>query len=387
MPILHCTLRRRWLPCLLLTALIAGCGDRPERAVPVGRLHLALEDAQRSHWSGTGARPVSVTMWYPAADGAQEAEWRAGVFIFGRSAPQAVWRDERAHPLILLSHGTGGSSAQLSWLAEALVQAGFVALAVSHHGNTAAEERSYPHGFVLPWERAEDLRIALAAVLSNPELGPRIDASRIGAGGFSLGGYTALLLGGARHSREGFEAFCASRPQSPSCILPPEAGFDLAELTRLATADPLFAASLGRAEADYREPRVRALWLMAPALVPALADDSLRALSMPLALIVGDVDPQTPPAENLQRLQALLPHVDAHRIDGATHYMFLAPCTWRGRQFAGPICSDGEGIERERLHATEAARAVEFFSAALSASATQADGEVAPPGTETVGRF
>ncbi len=385
MPILHCSWR--WLPWLLLTALIAGCDGQPERKVPVGRLHLALEDAQRSHWSGTGARPVSVTMWYPAADGALESVWEAGVFMFGRSASQAVWRDGRAHPLILLSHGTGGSSAQLSWLAESLVQAGFVALAVSHHGNTAAEERNYPHGFVLPWERAEDLRVALAAVLSNRELGPRIDATRIGAAGFSLGGYTTLLLGGARHSREGFTAYCASSPRSPSCMLPPEAGFDAAELTRLATDDPQFSASLERAEADYREPRVRALWLMAPALVPALADDSLRALSIPLALVVGDDDPQTPPAENIERLQALLPHVEARRIEGATHYVFLAPCTQRGRLFAGPICRDGEGIDREQLHATEAAHAIEFFSAALPARPTPAAGRIAPRASETESTF
>lgn len=385
MPTLHSN--RRWLSWLLLAVSVAGCGDRPEREVPVGRLHLMLKDAQRSHWSGIGARPISVTMWYPAADGTQESEWADGVFIFGRSASQAVWRYERAHPMILLSHGTGGSSAQLSWLAESLAQAGFVALAVSHHGNTAAEERTYPHGFVLPWERAEDLRIALAAVLSNPEIGPRIDATRIGAAGFSLGGYTTLLLGGARHSHKEFETFCANRPHSPSCTLPPEADFNAAELTWLATADPLFAASLERAEADYREPRVRALLLMAPALVPALTEDSLRALSMPLALAVGSADSQTPPAENLKRLQALLPQIDARRIDGATHYVFLAPCTRRGRQFAGPICSDGEGINREQLHATEAAGAILFFSSALSADPTHAERDFTPREAEIVERL
>lgn len=42
-------------------------------------------------------------------------------------------------PVVLLSHGTGGTAASLGWLAHGLAAAGYVVLGVDHHGNTASE--------------------------------------------------------------------------------------------------------------------------------------------------------------------------------------------------------------------------------------------------------
>jgi predicted dienelactone hydrolase len=348
----------------LVLLLLAAC-SQSAREVAVGRSHRLLEDSARPHWSGQGARPIAMTLWYPAAVNTVETEWSIGPFAFGRGAVDAPWRSEAPQPLILLSHGTGGSAAQLSWLAEALVQAGYVVLAVSHHGNTAAEAQTYPHGFVLPWERAQDLRLALQAVLADAQWGPRIDRARIGAAGFSLGGYTALLLSGARHSGAAHADFCAAEPDSPSCALPPEAGFDFAALEALEAADAHYRASLERAGDDYREPLVRATFLMAPALVPALDPRSLEALDVPMVIILGSRDAQTPLTESLQRLPDRASVEKPAPIEGATHYVFLAPCTLRGRWFAGPLCADGEGVARKEVHALTADRARQFFDKKL----------------------
>ena len=55
-------------------------------------------------------------------------------------------------------------------------------------------------------------------LLADPRFGPRIDATRIGAAGFSLGGYTVLALAGARLSRDQWERFCAEHPDDPNCV-------------------------------------------------------------------------------------------------------------------------------------------------------------------------
>jgi predicted dienelactone hydrolase len=47
-------------------------------------------------------------------------------------------------------------------------------------------------GFTLWWERAKDLSTVLDDVLADPDFGPHIDRRRIGAAGFSLGGYTVI---------------------------------------------------------------------------------------------------------------------------------------------------------------------------------------------------
>ncbi len=63
----------------------------------------------------------------------------APVFVMGEVAVDAPLSDARARwPVVLLSHGTGGTAASLGWLAGRLAAAGFIVLGVDHHGNTAA---------------------------------------------------------------------------------------------------------------------------------------------------------------------------------------------------------------------------------------------------------
>lgn len=350
---------------------LAVCSDATiAREVTVGRSHRLLEDTARPHASGEGARPVAVTLWYPAASSAEETDWSAGPFEFGRNATDASWHGTARQPLILLSHGTGGSSAQLSWLAESLVQAGFIALAVNHHGNTAAESRQYPQGFGSPWERAQDLRFALRFALADSEWRDRIDPDRIGAAGFSLGGHTVLLLSGARHSRSLHATFCVEQPSSPSCSQPPEADFDPDVLAILEANDAHYRASLERAGNDYREPKLRASFLMAPALVPALDPTSLNALDLPVAVVVGSNDFQAPATENLDRLPPL-PNIEKLPLaPGASHYVFLAPCSRQGRRFAGALCDDGTGAARRDIHALTARQATDFFLRHLEEAAS-----------------
>ncbi len=79
----------------------------------------------------------------------------------------------------------------------------------NHPGNNAVEPMTRD-GFMLWWERATDASEVLDGVLADPMLGPHVDRDRIGAVGFSLGGYTVLELAGARTNLPAFEHFCSS---------------------------------------------------------------------------------------------------------------------------------------------------------------------------------
>jgi predicted dienelactone hydrolase len=331
-------------------------------------MHRSYADSTRTDWDGRGLRPLETTVWYPAASGSREAEWTAGAFHFGRGAPGAAFADAARRPLVVLSHGTAGSAAQLSWLAEALAAAGFVVAAVDHHGNTATEERYRPHGFVLPWERARDLSVVIDRLFADPVVRPHIDETRVGAAGFSLGGYTVLALAGAHLTFADWQRRCAAQPDGPGCTLPPEAPFTRADLDSLARADAPFRAGVTRGEQPTRDARIRAVYAMAPALVPALDTASLRAIAVPVRVVLGGADTQVLPGPTAAMLARFVPSAAVEQLPGIAHYAFLAPCTWRGRVFVRALCSEG-GTARVTLHHRISADAVRFFRGWLAPSA------------------
>ncbi|MFV0276481.1 MAG: hypothetical protein ACK5HY_04755 [Parahaliea sp.] len=67
---------------------------------------------------------------------------------------------------------------------------------VNHHGNTAAEDVSWPYGFALPSERTRDMSVLLDRLLDDQDIAPRIDNDLIGVAGFLMGGYSAFAVAG-----------------------------------------------------------------------------------------------------------------------------------------------------------------------------------------------
>lgn len=129
----------------------------------------------------------------PAPAGTSMAEHYVGppaapLFTLGRWADDGPMLEGR-FPLVTLSHGTGGSAEIMSWLARDLASRGYIVAGVNHPGNNAVEPYT-AEGFMLWWERARDVSAVIDLVLADPPIGPHIDANRIGAMGFSLGGYT-----------------------------------------------------------------------------------------------------------------------------------------------------------------------------------------------------
>jgi predicted dienelactone hydrolase len=365
---------------LLALAILAGAfGVQPAAAIepvtarphPVGLRQLRYEDPARQAWTGNRPRPLIGPLWYPARPGTTEVDWDVAIFHAGRNAQGATPAATPAKlPLVLLSHGTGGSAVGLAWLAESLAAQGFLVAAINHHGNTAAEDAPVLQGFAIWWDRPRDLSVLLDRLLADPQWGPRIDTQRIGVAGFSLGGYAALATVGARLSARQRDAYCASRAQSPLCRLPPEAKGTLADMQKLAASDARFRAALAGMDGDYRDPRIRAAFVMAPVFGPMLTSESLAAVNAPVRIVVGSADEQATPDDNARAIARGIARAELDVIPEAGHYVFLPQCNERGMRFVSEICADPPGVKRQAVHARVATQAITFFDRTLAPGRT-----------------
>jgi predicted dienelactone hydrolase len=355
------------LALALLTAAPCRAADAAALAVHAGETTRTTRLASAAARHG-GDATLRVTVWYPAAAGAAEAPTDVGppgkpVFRPGEVATDAPWADERRHPVVLVSHGFGGTARQMTWLGTALARAGYVAVAVDHPGTNGLDGVT-PQGAYAPWERTLDLRAALDLALADSALAPHLDAGRVGAAGFSLGGFTAALLAGARTDFGHFDAFCAGPERDAICDPQKEFPLDFRQAPRV-LADPAMAAAVARRDGDLREPRVRAAFLVAPALGEAIAAASLAGVRVPVEIVYGEADLVVPPATNALRLARGIAGAGTLALPGVGHYDFLSECGAFGRQVAADYCAETAAAPRARTHAQVQAAAVAFFDRTL----------------------
>ena len=314
--------------------------------------------AIRNHGNGI----LRITIWYPATGAERELDIGPAadpIFIAGRVAARAPFADAARHPLILASHGFGGTARQLTWLGAPLARYGFIVAAVDHPGTNGIGGVS-PEGAYAPWERAGDLKAALDFLLADPTLASHIDAERIGVAGFSLGGFTGALEAGARTDFDQFIKFCNGSSRDAICN--PQLEFPLDYHTQAAVlAQPEMRDLKARENNDFRDPRIGAAFLIAPALVQALDFASTKLIRIPVEIVAGSADPIAPPGTNGDLLARLIPGARLKVLPGVGHYDFLSECGPAGARDAKAYCADGAGTKRAETHAATVAAAIAFF--------------------------
>ncbi len=332
----------------------------------VGEMHgvahtasAAIRDAERSD-------QVRFTVWYPAQSGAKEQPITIGppgspLFEVGSSAADAPVATGR-WPVLLLSHGNGGTARMMGWFGTALARAGYVVVAVDHPGNNGIDAMTAA-GSILMWNRVDDLAAAWAAVQADPRLSAHVDGERLGLAGYSAGGYTALVAAGAQPDMERLVAFCKANPKDGVCapqLENPEFTFE----RRMAlAAAPQMAPWVAKAGEDRRITKVRAVFLMAPAVVQAFDPAALAKVKVPVSVLVGEADTVASPATNSRVIAAANAKARLEVLPDVGHYDFLSVCTDLGRQRVGPLC---EGrADRAVTHETAIRQAEALFKAAL----------------------
>jgi predicted dienelactone hydrolase len=370
--ILRSTPLKIFATTLLSLVVIAAAGVTKDTSqFKVGVANRTFTVDKPYNWRGAKTHGLITTIWYPAEAGAVEQSQLIGapgspLFSAGNAAPDAgVAGSPAKFPLIVLSHGTGGSALQMAWLGTMLASHGYIAAAVNHPGNNAYDGYT-PQGFSTWWERARDLTTVIDRMLADPLFEARIDAGRIGAAGFSLGGYTMIEIAGGITDPAAFKAFCSSPRADGICKSPPEFPDLVEQYNRLANSDPDFQQALAHAGDSYRDPRVRAVFAMAPALGPAFTAASLEKISIPVEIVAGANDQNVPITSSAQYFAAHIPGAKLTIFPGDVgHYVFLDTCTDSARKSLPILCADAPGIDRNEIHMKASNLAVNFFAGNL----------------------
>lgn len=346
-------------------ALLLAAAPAFAASFTAGERHLTTSSssaAVRNH----GNPVIRITLWYPST--AAERPLDIGppnhvAFFAGQVAADAPFADAARHPLILVSHGFGGSARSMAWFGTALARAGYLVVAVDHPGTNGADGVT-AEGAYAPWERPRDLQAALDKVLADPALAAHVDARRIGVAGFSLGGFTSLLEVGARPDFAQFRAFCASPRRDAICDPQIEYPVDIRKQPSVLT-EPGMAAIEADQKADLSDPRVKAAFAIAPAVIQAIDFASLRAIRRPVAIALGSADEVAPPATNGELAAKLIPGATIDVLPGVRHYDFLPPCGPNRSVLPAAYCAENPGVSRDAAHARVTREAIAFFDRTL----------------------
>lgn len=361
--------------------LMAHAAENNVRQRPtVGVMLKHFVDEGRKNWQGTGPRPLLTVVWYPvdaeaklkAPDYGAPPELMQYFVSYPLAEGAEISRQSQKYPLIVVSHGTTSSALSLDWFGYFLASRGYIVAAVNHHGDTAAEPGGpLPQGFGTQWERAKDLSVLINKMLADPFFGPRVDANRIGAAGHSAGGATVLEVAGAIFSPDAIQEWCkANNGADNNCHMPPQLQERLDKFIELTKTDPVVQDSVRRSKLPYNDPRVKAVFAMAPAIGIGHTDASLKTIRIPVGIVAGRADDITPPVTNSERFANLITTSTLTLLPGNVgHATFGSLCTPAG--INGPdwihwVCHDEPGVDRAVVHEQTGKLALELFEKAFA---------------------
>ncbi|MBV6658274.1 MAG: hypothetical protein KI785_10965 [Devosiaceae bacterium] len=286
-----------------------------------------------------------VAVWYPSTGLGEPTLYADNPVFQGVDARVDGQLGAGPYPLVLFSHGLGGTDRAQAWLGAGLARRGAVVAMVNHPNSTWGDfemSKGIAH-----WTRAEDISAVLDHLLVDETLSQAIDRTRIMAAGFSYGGWTALTLGGARGNRAGIVDACeVYREVMEACDL------FLSDGVRLQDVDPQ------RWNAPYADARISHVAAIDPGFVWGLEAADVAGL-VPSTLIVGfggEGDRMVDTDFDRSGLSALLPEARLERFDPAYHFSAMPVCKPAGEAILAseaddPVCTDPPGSNRAQIHA------------------------------------
>lgn len=299
---------------------------------------------QYARFPGPDGRVIELSIWYPS-------DAPATLQPFG-PFEQTVAKNGAvagtALPLVVISHGTGGSFGGHYDTAQALARSGFVVAALSHAGDNFQDR-----GDSFTWrnfvERPRQLSATMDYMLTAWGERGRVDAARIGVFGHSAGGFTALAsVGGIPEIARG-AAFCREHPDDWGC-------------ERARAKNVRFGSETATPPTWTTDRRIKAIAIAAPAVGPMFSPESLARITVPVQLWEAQNDRIV---SNGIVGPGLAKPPELHVVPNAGHFDFLAPCGPALAARIPEICESRPGFDRAAFHEEFNREITVFFAGAL----------------------
>lgn len=287
-------------------------------------------------------RSMSAAIWYPtSADNLTPSRVAENPVFVGVDATVDAPVAEGRHPVVLVSHGTGGTYRSLAWLSAGLAERGAIVVAVDHPNGTWSDFDLSKA--VFHWTRAQDLSTALDALGQNPKFAAHMDAERVMATGFSFGGWTALSLGGLRANHEGIVKTCTSMPEMSMCEAFMSPRVNLPGIDK------------NDWNASYADARVTHVAAIDPGFVWGLSSGDMSNVKTTLVSLGTGEDRLLAADFDQSGFRDLVPQASVLAISPANHFTAMPVCQPAGAAILkeeddDPVCTDPEGTNRYQVH-------------------------------------
>jgi len=230
------------------------------------------------------------------------------------------------HPLVLFSHGNGGTPLIYRTITTFLAKNGYVVAMPEHYGNNRLNNDLAESVLNLQF-RPLHIALTIDYVLNSPIFSAHINADKIAVVGHSFGGYTALAVaGGIPWSREG-----------------------------------------QRLDVKH-DTRVKALVLLVPAAPYFLAPDALKQVRIPILLYSAQKDGVLPNEWSSDVVLHGVPDLSmiTHReVENAGHFSFISPFPEGFRSPEFLPSTDPDGFDRKAYHHVLPLEILRFLHAVL----------------------
>ena len=233
--------------------------------------------------------------------------------------------DGSRYPLVILSHGNGGTHIIYRSIGLHLARHGYVVAMIEHPGNNRVDN-ALEGTFENLVNRPRHVRLTIDALMAHPAFASALLPDHVAIIGHSLGGYTALALAGGK---------------------------------------PRFKD--GREIEVSADTRVQALVLLTPATPWYQHEGGLHEVELPILMLTAEHDPYTPEWHAEVVLNGVPDRSQVHyrMVENAGHFSFLSPYPPKLRSMGFLPTTDPEGFDREAFHEVLPEEIREFLDHAM----------------------
>jgi predicted dienelactone hydrolase len=291
--------------------------------------------------SSIGEPALSAIVWSPCAT--TSTPFRIGPFTVHGVRDCAI--EGNKLPMIVISHGKGGSQLSHFDTASTLADAGFVVAALNHPGDSFGDETAGLQLKIFE-TRPHDISRLISFMTQQWQHRDHLDSSAIGVFGFSRGGYTALALAGAVPSILAAEKHLCNHWWSLASSLCRQFKTEGAQLH------------------PQSDPRISAAVVLDP--LNLFDDIGLQSVNIPVQLWASEQGGDGVRLEHIEEIRDALPQLsDYHVARGAGHFAYLTPCPPELKKANPDICVDPNGFDRVKWHQRLNNAVVTFFKQKL----------------------